>query len=283
MNSSAAAKRAASPNDKEKIGMKIGIIALCAATAVSAVGAEAPVASATKASATTNVVSRRGSMVRATGGWITRTTEGAHILLADARSDASDIETIRKEMEDMCKVPVRVGKAKSGGASPYGDAVSLVSKDAGLVLFAYDGAADAPVLSVFPENRVALVNVTPLMAGVDRAKGLGRVERELWRALVYVGGGLLSTMPSVMRPVFTPKDLDGIECRMANPMETGMINTCAGAMGLARIQRTTYRNACRQGWAPAPTNEYQKAVWDQVHQLPTEPMKIKPETSKVSD
>ena len=259
--------------------MKIGIIAFCAA-AVAAAWADAPAASATESPAATNVVRRRGSMVRATGGWITRTTEGAHILLADARADASDIETVRREMEDMCRIPVRVGKAKTGGASPYRDAVSLVSKDAGLVLFAYDGAADAPVLAVYPENRVALVNVTPLMAGGDRAKGLGRVERELWRALVYVGGGLLSTMPSVMRPVFSPKDLDGIECRMANPMETGMINTCAGAMGLARIQRTTYRNACRQGWAPAPTNEYQRAIWNDIRQIPANPIKIEFDPAK---
>lgn len=254
--------------------MKIGTIALCAAAAVSAAWADAPAASATESPAATNVVRRRGSMVRATGGWISRTTEGAHILLADARADTTDIESVRKEMEDMCRIPVRVGKAKTGGVSPYADAISLVSRDVGLVVFAYEGAADAPALSVYPENRVALVNVTPLMAGVDRAKGLGRIERELWRALVYVGGGLLSTMPSVMRPVFSPKDLDGIECRMANPMETAMINMCAGATGLARIQRTTYRNACRQGWAPQPTNEFQQAIWDEVRQLPSKPIKI---------
>jgi len=29
-----------------------------------------------------------------------------------------------------------------------------------------------------------------------------------------------------------------------------------------------------EGWAPAPTNEYQKIVWDKVHAIPQKPMKI---------
>ena len=35
-----------------------------------------------------------------------------------------------------------------------------------------------------------------------------------------------------------------------------------------------YRRACEEGWAPAPTNEYQKAIWDKVHAAPKNPMKI---------
>ena len=34
---------------------------------------------------------------------------------------------------------------------------------------------------------------------------------------------------------------------------------------------------------PAPTNDVQKAIWDEIHAMPTEPIKIKPETKKVSD
>ena len=35
-----------------------------------------------------------------------------------------------------------------------------------------------------------------------------------------------------------------------------------------------YRTACREGWAPAPTNDIQKAIWNEVRQLPTKPIKI---------
>jgi hypothetical protein len=35
-----------------------------------------------------------------------------------------------------------------------------------------------------------------------------------------------------------------------------------------------YKLACEEGWAPAPTNEYQKAIWDETHAIPANPMKI---------
>lgn len=39
----------------------------------------------------------------------------------------------------------------------------------------------------------------------------------------------------------------------------------AGTMtrhGMKPIRRTTYRNAVREGWAPPPTNNFQRAIWD---------------------
>ena len=35
-----------------------------------------------------------------------------------------------------------------------------------------------------------------------------------------------------------------------------------------------YSEAVQEGWAPAPTNEFQKAIWDKVHAMPATPMKI---------
>ena len=51
-------------------------------------------------------------------------------------------------------------------------------------------------------------------------------------------------------------------------------------IGMAPFKITTYRKACEDGWAPQPTNEYQQAIWDKVHAMPTEPLKIAPETTK---
>ena len=31
---------------------------------------------------------------------------------------------------------------------------------------------------------------------------------------------------------------------------------------------------CQEGWAPPPTNEYQRAIWNDVHKIPEKPMKI---------
>ena len=53
------------------------------------------------------------------------------------------------------------------------------------------------------------------------------------------------------------------------------IGAYLAAHGVTPLVTAHYRQACKQGWAPAPTNEYQKAIWDQVHEIPTEPLKIK--------
>ena len=36
----------------------------------------------------------------------------------------------------------------------------------------------------------------------------------------------------------------------------------------------THKKACQEGWAPAPTNDVQKAIWEKVHAIPDKPMTI---------
>ena len=55
------------------------------------------------------------------------------------------------------------------------------------------------------------------------------------------------------------------------------------AKGLTTFSITSYKKACEEGWAPAPTNDIQKAIWDKIHAMPTAPIKIKPETKKVRE
>ncbi len=44
--------------------------------------------------------------------------------------------------------------------------------------------------------------------------------------------------------------------------------------GVTQGKHTVYLVACQEGWAPPPTNEYQKAIWDKVHATPSKPIKI---------
>jgi hypothetical protein len=45
-------------------------------------------------------------------------------------------------------------------------------------------------------------------------------------------------------------------------------------IGVTQPEFTTYRKACKEGWAPTPTNDVQKAIWDRIHATPKNPMKI---------
>ena len=60
------------------------------------------------------------------------------------------------------------------------------------------------------------------------------------------------------------------------------IGAAAGgrALGIVPPRKTTYREACEQGWAPKPANAVQQKVWDEVHAMPTEPMKILPKSKQ---
>lgn len=35
-----------------------------------------------------------------------------------------------------------------------------------------------------------------------------------------------------------------------------------------------YKIACQEGWAPQPTNDIQRTIWNQAHQVPDKPITI---------
>ena len=43
---------------------------------------------------------------------------------------------------------------------------------------------------------------------------------------------------------------------------------------MTETKASTYRKACQEGWALAPTNDVQKAIWKEVHSIPDKPMTI---------
>ena len=72
----------------------------------------------------------------------------------------------------------------------------------------------------------------------------------------------------------TPKDLDAIQ---EESYGADVLNTLERQLpdyGVMPWQQTTYKRACKQGWAPAPTNDYQRIIWDKVHSTPKNPIKI---------
>ena len=81
---------------------------------------------------------------------------------------------------------------------------------------------------------------------------------------------------SVMMGVLKPEDLDQIDIKMTVPAElaAGMTKNLR-LRGVTEFKTTSYLVACREGWAPAPTNDIQKAIWEKVHAPPQKPMKIK--------
>ena len=98
-----------------------------------------------------------------------------------------------------------------------------------------------------------------------------------------LGAGTSSFPACVLVPFTDMKGLDAITATRPCPEPFNKMIETGSAYGIGIITIASYRRACEMGWASAPTNEFQEAVWDEIHQLPTEPIKIKPEAKKVTE
>ena len=149
-------------------------------------------------------------------------------------------------------------------------------------LFVVDDPALPPILSA-PESRWAMVNVAPLARGEGEKPQFfaARVQKELTRGFCLLAGAQNSGYPDALVGCITkPEDLDHFaDCRLPIDVMNRFAPYLKG-YGITPKVYSTYKNACEQGWAPAPTNDVQKAIWDKVHAMPSEPIKIKPETKK---
>lgn len=142
----------------------------------------------------------------------------------------------------------------------------------------------APVMTAYPEDYKAVVNLRKLDKNL-KGRALekfypSRCRKELLRAFCFACGAGGSQYPNNIMAISDITDLD--LCEEFIPGDTA--STCEARLskvGITPMRFATYAKACRDGWAPAPTNDVQKAIWDKVHAMPTEPLKIKPETKNL--
>lgn len=211
------------------------------------------------------------------GGWVSVPMAGPAIKLIDATSKGwamEGLEAVKANLDRFGLCPSEaVRKSLVGDALAEGRAVA---KDACGVVMIVDGAEDAPLMTAYPEERLALVNMAALSKGVG---GSGvrqdRVEKLTWRAIGHlVGCGAPDGYTCVMKPLRNMAELDAMPNKFIHPASFFKARPYFDMCGVTPARKGTYESACQQGWAPAPTNDIQKAIWDKVHAVPATPMKI---------
>ena len=152
--------------------------------------------------------------------------------------------------------------------------------DGEVAIFIIEDETLPPIL-VAPESRWALVNIAPIAKEQRPVFFEQRTKKELSRAFAYLCGATGSKYErSLTRGITSQSELDK-NYDYELPMDiVQRFWDYMKPLGVLPAQRATYLKACEEGWAPAPTNDVQKAIWDKVHAMPTEPLKIKPETKK---
>jgi hypothetical protein len=87
----------------------------------------------------------------------------------------------------------------------------------------------------------------------------------MWRAFGYVMGAANSNFEHcLLKPVFATADLDALTPKSLSPEPFAKIMTQAQKMGIKPARMTSYRKAVEEGWAPAPTNDFQRAIWQEL-------------------
>ena len=139
-----------------------------------------------------------------------------------------------------------------------------------------------PMSLIALEEGWGVVNVAPLKQDGPSEKVLGsRFRKEFIRVSALVFSGAVSQyMTSPLQSVTSVAELDKVVGDdYAMDALTGIAKHLT-KVGIVRDEYLTYLSACQKGLAPQPTNDVQKAIWDKVHALPKNPMKIEFDAKK---
>ena len=226
-------------------------------------------------------------MDQRSGGLVYPKTNGKALLIVDARGGDDDgfIGEFANGLKRTFYLNVTTSRKTIAHDVDYFATANALKTEANPAVLLIVDANGKPTIAAYPEDAVGVVNAARLNEA-DKAKYKERLTKEVWRGMALSLGGFAMTAPngrivkSILSPVYSTKDLDAIPAKSLAPHQCNAIYESVAAIGLQAAKPVSYKMACRQGWAPAPTNSIQKAIWDEVHALPTEPIKIKPETQK---
>ena len=152
-------------------------------------------------------------------------------------------------------------------------------------LYAIDDPKLPSVLHA-PDSRWTMVNFARLREGNGEKPAFFelRCKKQLVRGFALLAGAQKSSYPdSLLLPMVKIEDYDKYPDYKIPVDLKPRYGEYLKALGVVPYKLASYRHACQAGWAPAPTNGVQKKIWDKIHALPTEPIKIKPEAKKVAE
>ncbi|MBR4171024.1 MAG: hypothetical protein IKR48_05180 [Kiritimatiellae bacterium] len=124
---------------------------------------------------------------------------------------------------------------------------------------------DFPEVCVFPGRRSAIVNVRPLAFDKPSEEVLReRFRKCLLRAFGFAfGAGVSHQYPmSALAPVDGVMGLDRAPCKGYGMDSMQTIQKTMERWGMPSMKKTSYKRACEEGWAPPPTNDVQRALWE---------------------
>lgn len=223
-----------------------------------------------------DAAARRERMLRATGGILDIEAKGKVVIInAQNKIAASNVEERVAKLSKDLRMNVELLTTTNWQMykNPEGVVGSVVLAD----------CPDLPMSVVAAENCWGLLNVAPICT--DPEKTEKRFMREFARVVCFAFGQSSSQFRgSPLSTVDSPEALDRVFTdNMTFDAMTMVIRTLTNR-GMTQRRKTSYKKACRDGWAPSPTNDYQKAIWEEVQaereKGPANGIKIAPPAKK---
>ena len=217
------------------------------------------------------------------GGYVVKPgTFTGRIVLYDAQSSYAHSNIVRLAgfLTDQTRLNV---VAEKGTLADPEDVKKALS--AQIVLRIVDDA-NTPAMLIAPEDRWGIVNVSKLVDDLPTPAAKARFrDKRAWKEIIrtfsLLCGGGSSMFPGNMMNATTMRQLDhAVDTMPADVVERYV--KYLKPLGITPREQMAYSYACLEGWAPAPTNDVQKAIWKKVHQIPDKPITIEydPKTDK---
>ena len=213
------------------------------------------------------------------GGHVIKTGTGKGIVRVIISSDKFDPEILTRSLsavEKLMRVKIDVAKGASATVENAREQMTLTKSE--VAVFVVDKPGLPRLLSA-PEEGWAIVNIAALEEGNPRRELFTkRIIKEVMRATSLAMG--CSNVGGCMQPVTDIRSLDFLAAETYPLNARPQIYKTLEEFGVEPRTEASYKVACQQGWAPAPTNEIQKAIWDKIHAIPDKPITIEYDPKK---
>ncbi|HNX35033.1 MAG TPA: hypothetical protein PKM57_10420 [Kiritimatiellia bacterium] len=204
----------------------------------------------------------RSNMLAKTGGMIMAPAKGPVLVFLNTQKRVTDngLSPMADQLRKILRLSITVTDKPS--QEPVTEALAALADNNTAAVLVLADVPGYPSLLVAPENRWALVNVAALGDGAALTE---RTQKEVWRAFGYLMGAAHSNKEGcLLKPVLSAADLDALNAKMLCPEPFMKIMNLAQKLGMTPQRMTTYRKAVEEGWAPAPANDAQRAIWNEL-------------------
>ena len=196
------------------------------------------------------------------GGFATKQGKGRFAVVGCANTKLDDaVESSAKTLGGQLKFPIDV---LTSGESVDALTAHERMKSLGLTVGVFIvNDPKQPMSLVAIEERWAIINLAKLLDGAMNGKAKRhRFGKELSRVAKALFSGV--DLHKDTLAVSTGKDLDAVTSDPFDATTLVMVARGLPSYGLVAPRTVPYRRAVREGWAPAPTNDVQKAIWEEI-------------------